>query len=157
MPPPVRRPVCACALALGLAAAAPARPAPPGDRHCTREDARAAFPAPIGHVGGSTLAEALAVEAARPLPFARSTGPDAAVPLVTSLRATPFSDHRDLASRLRGVRRLKLVPVYDDAWVTVFLGLDRRGVPGLHVQQQQGDDLGAMLWADAPPRARSNP
>lgn len=157
MPPPACRPVCACALALGLATAGPAEGARPRDRHCTREDARAAFPAPSGHVGGSTLAEALAVEAARPLPVARVLGRDAAVPPTASLRAAPFSDHRDLASRLRTVRRLTLVPFYDDAWVTVFLGLDRRGVPGLHFQSQEGDDLAAMLWTDARPRGRTMP
>jgi len=157
MSPPVRRPVCACALALGLAAAGPGEAAPPVDRHCTREDARATFPAPAGRVGGSTLAEALAIEAGRPLPIARAFGPDALEPPASGLQAAPFSDHRDLARRLRTVRRLKLVPVYDDARVTVFLGLDRRGVPGLHVQTQEGDDLGAMLWADAPLRARTVP
>ncbi|MBS0394082.1 MAG: hypothetical protein JSR54_05605 [Proteobacteria bacterium] len=111
---------------------------------CTREDARTA--AIAARPPAVRLADAIATEALRPLPAAPAAPVADLAPAAGGWTPARFADHLDYATRLRAVRRFKLVPVYDNAYVTVFLGLDRHGVPGLHLQPQAGGDLGALLW-----------
>lgn len=130
------------ALTLGaLPAWADARP----DEQCTREDAQsAAAPATDGIEAEAMHAlPAVTVESrALPSPPRRSFWPPGFV--------EHFVDHFDLATRLRAITRLKIVPVFDNARLTVFFGIDRHGVAGLHIQQQDPNDLPPMLAHEAP-------
>jgi hypothetical protein len=155
----------ACALAAVIACAAPG-----GARHgatrtardsrCTLEDARTATPDARSGSDPRGVAAAVAAEAARPLPRVV----DSTVELRNTARHvwTParFSDHVDLVQRLRSLRRLKLLPVWDDARVTVFFGLDRAGHAGLHFEQQERNEPLLFMPYVAPldvPALRSRP
>lgn len=144
----VDRLAVACVLlALGTVGA---RADPLADERCTREDAQsAAAPEPDG----------IAAEAVHALPAVTVESPP--LPTPASRRLWPvqfvehFVDHLDLVTRLRAIRRLKIVPVFDNARVTIFFGLDRRGVAGLHVEPQDGGDL--PLFARNAPLAEPPP
>jgi hypothetical protein len=47
-----------------------------------------------------------------------------------------FVDHLDLGNRLSQIKSLKLVPIWDGRRLSVFFGVNHRGMPGLHFQQQ---------------------
>ena len=120
------------ALALLLATAA----ARGGERasldHCTLEDAQTAEQPG----GNAPAAAAMAVELAHPLPAAAVERP---APLALANAAwlpLRFVDHLDVGERIRSLRRVRLLRLWDDARLTVFLGLNRAGVAGLHFQRQ---------------------
>ena len=154
----VLRPALAAACA--LTALAFGTPAALADAHagdqCTREDARSATAGEAEGGPGTRTPEANAIsaEAAHALPAITVEGR----PLQASVhrRFWPaefvdhFVDHFDLATRLRAFKRLKLVPVFDNARVTIFIGVDRRGVAGLHIQQQDATDLPPLLARNEP-------
>ncbi len=140
------------ALALGVA---PAWSEARADEQCTREDAQSA---------SAPETDGIVAEAVHALPAV--TVEASAMPSATRRRFWPpsflehFVDHFDIATRLGAIKRLKLVPVFDNARLTVFIGIDRRGVAGLHFEQQDGNDL-ALLARDAAlsgwPRLRAVP
>jgi hypothetical protein len=141
----------ACALMALTLGAAPARADPRQDERCTREDAEFAAAPEIDGIGAEALHALPPVTVdARALPPLARRGiwpPDF---------VTNFVDHLDLATRLRAIKHLKIVPVFDNARLTVFFGIDRHGVAGLHFQQQDADDLPPLLahqapFADVPP------
>jgi hypothetical protein len=150
-------PLLACAATGGTrhGAARPAR-----DARCTLEDARTATPDGASGSDPGGVAAAVAAEAARPLPRVA----DSTVELRNAARHvwTParFSDHVDIVKRLRSLRRLKLLPVWDDTRVTVFFGFDRAGHAGLHFEQQDRNDPLLFMPYVAPleiPSLRSRP
>jgi hypothetical protein len=155
--------VAACALmALALGPAAVHATAH-ADAECTRDDARSAAggEAEGGPAASTPESNAIAAEAAHTLPTvtveSRALPPPAPHRSFWPARFVDhFVDHFDFGTRLRAIRRLKIVPVFDNARVTIFLGVDRRGVAGLHIQQQDASDLQPLLarqapYADAPP------
>jgi len=128
------------------------------DELCTREDAQAARHGAANASAPANAASetvAIATEAAHPLPPV-SVVP-AALPAPARRGFWPaFVEHFDLGTRLRAIKRLKIVPVFDNARVTVFLGVDRSGVAGLHIQQQAANDLPPLFArsfapSEAPP------
>jgi hypothetical protein len=131
----------ACALAALALGAAAAR----ADEHCTREDAQSAAAPETDAIAAeaSHALPAVTVESRPfPSPARRAFWPPSFV--------EHFVDHFDLVTRLRAIKRLKIVPVFDNARVTVFFGVDRHGVAGLHIQQQDASDL-PLLARSAPP------
>ncbi len=123
---------------------------------CTREDVQSASAgAPDASARAAPEARAIAAETAHTLPAVSVE----ARPLPSPARRSSwparlvdrFVDHFDLATRLRAMRRLKIVPVFDNSRITVFFGVDRRGVAGLHVQQQDPTDRAAPLLARSEP------
>jgi hypothetical protein len=148
--------IVACALAaLTLSPACAARAGARGEELCTREDAQTAGPGATDADGGphpaaARQANAISAETVHVLPAvtvdSRSLAPSARRGFWPAL----FVDHLDLATRLRAIRRLKLVPVFDNARITVFIGVDRHGVAGLHFQQQDANDLPPLLARTAP-------
>jgi len=147
MPAAARRgtAVAGALVALALGAAPVGADALP-EHECTREDAQsAAAPETDGIAAEAVHALPAVTVESRPLPTParRSFWPPSFV--------ERFVDHFDLAGRLRAIRRLKIVPVFDNARLTIFLGVDRRGVAGLHIQQQDADDLPPLIARDAPP------
>jgi hypothetical protein len=132
------------------------------EAECTRDDARSAAGGEIegGPAASTPESAAIAAEAAHMLPAV--TVESRPLPAAARRGFWPvrfvdhFVDHFDLATKLRAIRRLKIVPVFDNARVTIFLGIDRRGVAGLHIQQQDQSNLPPMLarevpYADPPP------
>lgn len=148
--------VVACALmALTLGLAPPRADARAGDR-CTREDARSATAGDAdGGPGAATpQSNAIAAEAAQSLPTVTVESHALPPPAHRSFWAANFVDHFvdhfDIGTKLRAIKRLKIVPVFDNARVTIFLGVDRRGVAGLHIQQQDANDLPPLLARNTP-------
>jgi len=141
------------ALALGVAPVPAAAHA--GDQ-CTREDARSATAGAADGGPGAMTAEsnAIAAEAALSLPTVTVESRALPSPPRHSFWAANFVehfvDHFDLGTRLRAIKRLKIVPVFDNARVTIFLGVDRRGVAGLHIQQQDANDLPPLFARNSP-------
>lgn len=131
----------ACALTALTLASAAARADVRPDEHCTREDAQSA---------AAPEADGIAAEAVHRLP--EVTVESHALPATPRRGFWPalFVDHFDLATKLRAIKRLKIVPVFDNARVTIFLGVDRHGVAGLHIQQQDANDLPPLLARNAP-------
>ncbi len=122
------------ALALGTTAAQAGEPA--SLDHCTLEDAQTAEQLGGAAGGNAPAAAAMAVELAHPLPAAAVERPAPhALPLAgwSPLR---FVDHLELGERIRSLRRVRLLRLWDDSRLTVFLGVNRAGVAGLHIQQQ---------------------
>jgi hypothetical protein len=144
----------ACALLALVAGAAPARATARPDHRCTREDAQSAGPGAVDaatgpHAAAVPEANAIAAETVHSLPAVTVE----TRPLPSPVRRSfwpAFVDHFDIATRLRAIRRLKLVPVFDNARVTVFIGIDRRGVAGLHIQQQDANDLPPLFARNSP-------
>ena len=104
--------------------------------HCTLEDARTAEQ--LGGASGANApaAAAMAVELAHPLPAATVERPAPHALPLTGWSPLRFVDHLELGERIRSLRRVRLLRLWDDARLTVFLGVDRAGVAGLHIQQQ---------------------
>jgi len=128
------------------------------DELCTREDAQTArrgssdASAPVNAAPESV---AIAAEAVHALPTVTVEAPSMPAPPRRGFWPA-FVDHLDLGTRLRAIKRLKIVPVFDNARVTIFLGVDRSGVAGLHIQQQDANDLPPLFArsfapSDAPP------
>ena len=123
-------------LALVLAAAAARAGEPSSLERCTREDAQTAEPVTALPGDNQPAASAIAAELAHPLP--------AMTPERSTLHGLPhaswsplrFVDHLELGERIRSLRRVRLLRLWDDARLTVFFGLNRAGVAGLHFQQQ---------------------
>jgi hypothetical protein len=158
--------VAACALiALALEPTA-VRAGPRAADQCTREDSRAATAGEAEGAPGVATPEtnAIAAEAAHTLPTvtveAHAFPPPSHRSFWPAQFVDHFVDHFDLATRLRAIKRLKIVPVFDNARVTIFLGVDRRGVAGLHIQQQDASDLPPLLARNSPvdgPMLRAGP
>ncbi len=80
---------------------------------------------------------AIAAEVASALPPApRETGSTVEPPSRPRFWLGRFVDHLDLGNRLAQVRSLKLLPIFDGRHLSVFVGVNHRGMPGLHIQQQ---------------------
>jgi hypothetical protein len=80
---------------------------------------------------------AIAAEVAAMLPPApRETGNVQEPPARPRFWLGRFVDHLDLVNRVSRIRSLKLVPLWDGRRLTVYFGVNHRGMPGLHIQQQ---------------------
>ena len=139
----------ALAAGLGLAFLLSAATARAGQRtgpeRCTREDVQASEPIPAGSADGQPAAAAIAAELVRTLPVTTAERP---LPATTAERPLPqglahagwsplrFVERLELGERIRSLRRVRLLRLWDDSRLTVFFGLNRAGVAGLHVQQQ---------------------
>ena len=47
-----------------------------------------------------------------------------------------FRDYRAPKARLRALRELKVLRLWDTSYVSVWFGLDRKGRPGVHFRQR---------------------
>jgi hypothetical protein len=79
---------------------------------------------------------AIAAEVAAPLPAAPRDMPDNVPPARPRFWLGRFVDHLDLGNRLAALKTLKIMPIWDGRRLSVYFGVDHRGMPGLHVQQQ---------------------
>ena len=80
---------------------------------------------------------AIAAEVASALPPApRETAAVEVAPARPRFWLGRFVDHLDLGNRLSQIKSLKLVPIWDGRRLSVYFGVDHRGMPGLHLQQQ---------------------
>jgi len=124
--------------------------------HCTREDAQNASPGATERVALAAATDstdaAIEAETTHPLPSVIVYGTPHAAAARHAWWTGTFIDQFDLRERLRSLRRLRLVRLWDDARITVFVGVNKAGVAGLHIQQQ---DPVATLWNHVP--ARSEP
>ena len=142
----------ACTLIALLAGSAPAHAVMRVDERCTREDAQFAGPgADEAHRSAASGANAIIAEAAHALPAVTVESRPLPSPAHRALWPVRLIERLDLATRLRAITRLKLVPVFDNARLTIFFGVDRRGIAGLHIQQQDANGLLPMVARDAPP------
>lgn len=80
--------------------------------------------------------DAIAAEVAQVLPHVSPSAAGAPVAPPQSFWLERFVDHFDMGRRLRSIHSLKLVSLWDSRHVSVFVGVNRRGMPGLHIQQQ---------------------
>lgn len=92
---------------------------------------------------------AIAAEVAAALPPAPALMADVHVQPQPRFWLGRFVDHLDLRHRLSSIRFLKLVPLWDGRRLTIYVGVDRHGMAGLHIQQQ--DPAYAMRIATMPP------
>ena len=114
--------------------------------HCTREDAQNAAPGidaadvPV-RVTASTDA-AIEVEASHPLPSVVVYGAARASGARSGWWTGRVSDRFNVRERLRSLKRLRLVRLFDDARITIFVGVNRSGVAGVHIQEQDPVAIG---------------
>jgi hypothetical protein len=124
------------------------------DEHCTREDVQNAEPRPaVTHSGerdDESAAAAIVAETAHALPPVTVLAADLPADPRDAMGPTHFADRIGLIERLKSLRRLRLLRLWDSARITVFFGIDRKGVAGLHVQQQDPNDLPAARLGYAP-------
>jgi len=124
--------------------------------HCTREDAQNAAPGAPERVSDAAAADstdaAIEAEALHPLPSVTVYGPPHVAGAHHAWWIGTFVDQFDLRERLRSLRRLRIVRLWDDARITVFFGVSKAGVAGLHIQQQ---DPTSTPWNHLP--AHSEP
>lgn len=122
---------CAC-LGLLVAAARAESPSPTA----------VGVPAAVGMPRpAELLAQAIAAEAARPLPPYPLPAPTPGTAGHRAFGLQPFADHYDPAQQLRSLRHLRVLRLWDNTRVSVFFGVNRAGLPGLHFQQRDPDDL----------------
>ena len=146
--PPGRREELVAGLGLGLALVLVlgATAARAGQRaslgRCTLEDAQTAEPVTAGPGEYAPAAAAMAAELAHPLPTPGPATERAAARVFLHEGWSPlrFVDHLELGDRIRSLRPLRLLRLWDDSTMTVFVGLNRAGVAGLHVQQQESGE-----------------
>lgn len=132
-------------LGLGTALADPRGPS----GNCTREDVESADPVPAAlNQNPADASTAIIAEAVRPLPPApaRSFEP----PAPRRAWTARFVDSFDVGARLKALSRLRILRLWDSARVTVFFGLDRAGHAGLHIQQQDPNDLPPLRLRSVP-------
>jgi len=147
----VLTPLACATIALALVAT-PARGrtrAP--DKLCTREDVQSAQPGMTRRAERTddSTAAAISVEAKRPLPAvtALPAEPPAAPRNPWSAR---FTDQVHVGDRLKALRLRRLLRVFDNSWFTVFFGIDHGGHAGLHLQEQDPNNLPPLRRAGAP-------
>jgi hypothetical protein len=147
-------------VALALFCAAPtaaprtqrtARIARPAIGRCTREDvqsfgATATFSANENEPPLESAA--IAAEAARSLPPVLVYAPE--VPPPSRFWPVRFVESIDMGARLKALSRLRILRLFDNSRVTVFLGIDHAGHAGLHVQQQDPSYLPPLRLRNAP-------
>jgi len=87
----------------------------------------------------------------RPLPACGPLASGAPVSHETSfpnaLQDLPFRDREPLINRLRALRALPIVTLWDSRQATVYVGVNRDGEPGLHLRQKRDRDAGPPLGA----------
>jgi hypothetical protein len=130
---PADLPGLALALGLGLVFS-PARAEPPGAGAAKADVRPATAPA-------LRFAATLAAVAARPA-FMEAP-PLGMVPVsrLTAFSMPDFADHNDPQGQLRALRHLRVLRLWDDRHLSVFVGLNREGLPGLHFQRRDPSDL----------------
>lgn len=124
--------------------------------NCTIVDAYMAQPATQSLGSDAPADAAVAAEAMRKLPAAPLAGPVALPVPSTMVAAASFRDRTSLNSRLKSIKRLMFVRLWDTPKVSVYVGVNRAGVAGLHFQQQDPDaELAARALTvdDAPLRS----
>lgn len=132
-------------------------------RGCTVEDALASQRAPSTALESAPAEAAFAAEALRALPrvalddaiaaeIARQqvllpadhlAGDEQAATRDMPARHRPlrFFDRDSLRAQVESIRRLPLVRLFDNQQMSIYLGIDRKGVAGLHLQQRRPDDF----------------
>jgi hypothetical protein len=146
------------------------------DRGCTFEDALASQRAPATPLDSAPADAAVAAEAQRvfppvlvaaaatpepdvashlvPLPADHEPTPAGAAPAAREMpsRAAPlrFFDRDSLRAQIKSIRRLPLVRLFDNRQMSIYLGIDRKGVAGLHLQQRRPDEAVPMDEDAAP-------
>ena len=146
----------ACAAAHGAPLAMPrsarlARAARPAVGKCTREDVQNA-----GAVATVSSDErepplensAISAEVARTLPPVIVYSPE--VPPPSRFWPVRFVESIDMGARLKALSRLRILRLFDNSRVTVFLGIDHAGHAGLHIQQQDPNYLPPLRLRNAP-------
>ncbi|MCX7058583.1 MAG: hypothetical protein NTZ79_15750 [Proteobacteria bacterium] len=93
---------------------------------------------------------AIAAEVAQILPHVATQAGNPSSPQHQAMLAR-FVDHLDLARRLQSLHSLKLLPLWDSGRFSVFLGVDRHGMAGLHIQQQDPAVTAQLLARDTLP------
>jgi hypothetical protein len=142
---------------------------------CNREDAAFADPGPatrahddrapaalVEAASASSESAAILSETAHTLPTVTVNAPAARGSGLFTAWALRFVDHLDLGQRLRSIKRLKIVPLFDDARLTVYFGINHAGVAGLHFQQQDRREFApiraaALVPAEEFPTLRAFP
>lgn len=145
-------------------------------RGCTFEDALASQRAPATPADSAPADAAVTAEAQRvlpaalvatagtptpdvanhlvPLPADHDPMPDDAVAAAREMpsRTTPlrFFDRDSLRAQIKSIRRLPLVRLFDNRQMSIYLGIDRKGVAGLHLQQRRPDEAVPMDEDAAP-------
>ncbi len=133
------------ALSTGAALADPRGPI----GNCTREDVESADPVQLAvDRDPFNASTAIIAEAVRPLPPppARFLEP----PVQRRAWTARFVDSFEFGARLRALSRLRILRLWDSSRVTVFLGIDHAGHAGLHIQQQDPNDLPPMRMRRMP-------
>lgn len=132
-------------------------------RGCTYDDALASQRAPSTALDSAPADAAVAAEAARTLPpiarvdttaqeIARQYVPVPADPhageagvaahdLRGGTAPLRFFDRDSLRAQVESLRRRPLFRLFDARRMSLYLGIDRKGVAGLHLQQRQPDEL----------------
>ena len=118
-------------------------------RDCTREDVESADPiAAASDRNSAGASTAIIAEAVRPLPPAPARTSEPPVP--RRAWTARFVDSFDVGARLKALSRLRILRLWDSSRVTVFFGLDRAGHAGLHIQQQDPNELPPLRLRSAP-------
>lgn len=117
--------------------------------NCTREDVASADPIPAAFDRNSVDASAAIIaEVVRPLPPAPARSLEPLVP--RRAWTARFVDSFDVNARLQALSRLRILRLWDSSRVTVFFGLDHSGHAGLHIQQQDPNDLPPLRLRSVP-------
>jgi hypothetical protein len=134
------RDLLALACTLGLIGS-PARAVPPAKPARAADSAPNAGTSNAQDEAGAAFAAALAAEATRPLP--RLPPAELATPSarMRAFGVLYFADHEDPKGQLRALRHFRLLRLWDDNHVSVFVGVNHGGLPGLHIQRRDPEDL----------------
>lgn len=60
----------------------------------------------------------------------------------------PFRDRQPLINRLKSIQALPFVTLWDSGEAAVYIGVNHRGQPGLHLQQKLSDSVTAAFPPD---------
>jgi hypothetical protein len=89
--------------------------------------------------------------------------PDASAPpapfksidLSAELSDLPFRDQEPFVNRLRDIRALPFLTLWNSTGATLYVGIDRKGNPGLHLRQKGRDESAPVLSdSDDAPQAQ---
>lgn len=71
------------------------------------------------------------------------SAPFEVIDLSAELADLPFRDREPLVNRLRSIQALPFFTLWDSSGATLYVGIDRKGSPGLHLRQK-GHSEGAV-------------
>ncbi len=93
---------------------------------------------------------AIAAEVAAALPPAPHDTTPIAVAARPRFWLAGLVDHLDLRNRIHSLQLLKFVHVWDSRRFSVYFGLDRHGLPGLHIARQDPSYSASVRMAEPP-------